>query len=452
MEDQQQQGGGGVVVEVVADGLVRPSSPLHPHQEWLALSPCDLLLRHINYTRRLLFYPSCHGLSQARMVTILRHSLALALTHFYPLAGRLALRHGHLALHCNDAGAQFVQARLRGADAPSLPQLQASRFAMQPFFSQLARWGFYSPSLHQGTAPLLSIQVTTFACGGIALGVAFSHVIADGTSFWHFMSSWAECARGREKPSLPPRHERHILANHMQSSSAVKPAIDFFEDLQDNPSQFRRDKKVANSFCISKEMVGQMKNETQHHYSAYEVACAHIWKHTNRAWKHPQDTKVGFINVVNMRDRISPPLPRGYFGNAVLWSIATATSGQLNDEDLAATAGRIHDAVVACSNSRFQEFLELLEVHPFLLEKIVQPLGCNGVRMRVSSSTKFPVSSIDFGWGKPLAARSASVEEINKIAFYPDPCSPGSIAFCLALPKNIMETLEHDRSFFRYVE
>ncbi|KAI5076776.1 hypothetical protein GOP47_0009139 [Adiantum capillus-veneris] len=443
MEGEQQTG---FAVEVVEERLVRPSSS--SHEEWLALSPCDALMRDVNYTRRLLFYPH-HG-AAGHMLRTLRHSLSLALAHFYPLAGRLSLdQNGRLAVHCNDAGAQFVQARLRGTDAPSITQLQASRFAVQPFFSQLARWGSYSRALHEGSAPLLSIQVTTFACGGIALGVALSHVIADGTSFWHFMSSWAECAI-REMPSIPPLHKRQILAT-CRPPSTQKPALDFFEDLQDMPTQ-RRDKKVGKSFCIPKDMVEKMKSETQHQYSAYEVVCAHIWKHTNRAWNHLKDTNVGFINVVNMRDRMMPPLPRGYFGNAILWSIATTTSGQLNDENLAATARRIHDAILACSSSHMHEFLELLEVYPCLTEKILQPLNCNGVRMRVSSSAKFPVSSINFGWGKPLAARSASVEENNKIAFYPDPCSHGSIVFCLALPRNIMETLEHDPSFLFYVE
>jgi hypothetical protein len=39
---------------------------------------------------------------------------------------------------------------------------------------------------------------------GLAVGCAFNHAVLDGTSTWHFMSSWAELCRGGQ-PSLPLR-------------------------------------------------------------------------------------------------------------------------------------------------------------------------------------------------------------------------------------------------------
>ncbi|MBA0619045.1 hypothetical protein Godav_028289 [Gossypium davidsonii] len=48
------------------------------------------------------------------------------------------------------------------------------------------------------------IQVTTFACGGIAIGTFLSHVIVDAPAAATFISSWVALTRkcGEEPPCL----------------------------------------------------------------------------------------------------------------------------------------------------------------------------------------------------------------------------------------------------------
>mgnify|MGYP002775060333 CR=1 FL=1 len=53
--------------------------------------------------------------------------------------------------------------------------------------------------------------------------------------------------------------------------------------------------------------------------------------------ENTREKKVGFMSVVNMRKQVNPPL-----GNAAMWTTAVATIGELEDEDLVATAQRIH--------------------------------------------------------------------------------------------------------------
>jgi hypothetical protein len=64
-------------------------------------------------------------------------------------------------------------------------------------------------------APGLMIQVTAFACGGAAIGVAFAHALADATTLRHFVSDWAavHCARLAEEftPTLTPVFDPALL-------------------------------------------------------------------------------------------------------------------------------------------------------------------------------------------------------------------------------------------------
>ncbi|KAG8480564.1 hypothetical protein CXB51_024535 [Gossypium anomalum] len=68
-------------------------------------------------------------------------------------------------------------------------------------------------------APLIVCQVTIFACGGIALGVAFSHKIFDAAISFHLLDVWSKIARGTHHHNVgfhglaeasmlfPPRNE-----------------------------------------------------------------------------------------------------------------------------------------------------------------------------------------------------------------------------------------------------
>ncbi|KAG9459873.1 hypothetical protein H6P81_004381 [Aristolochia fimbriata] len=44
--------------------------------------------------------------------------------------------------------------------------------------------------------PLLSLQITVFPCSGICVGITLNHVVADGSSTFHFVKSWASIFAG----------------------------------------------------------------------------------------------------------------------------------------------------------------------------------------------------------------------------------------------------------------
>ncbi|KAF5471728.1 hypothetical protein F2P56_008501, partial [Juglans regia] len=59
---------------------------------------------------------------------------------------------------------------------------------------------------------LIMVQVTRFSCGGLCVGTAMSHTMADGWSAAKFFEAWTKLARGDElEENEMPFHDRTIL-------------------------------------------------------------------------------------------------------------------------------------------------------------------------------------------------------------------------------------------------
>ena len=256
------------------------------------------------------------------------------------------------------------------------------------------------------------------------------------------MNSWAECARG-EPISMPPMHARSLLKVENPSTDKAMLNLEHVEDEERVVDKGNHIK--LNTFRFRKGTIDMLKTKVHEKNTSYEMICAHIWKHTTKARRHMRDKKVGFISIVNMRGRVEPPLGDAYFGNALMWTIAVATVGELEDEDLAATTQRIHRSILACNTDAFYSFLYWLEVYD--RDAIFKTCMLNGARIRASSSPNFPIFRLDFGWGRPYVARCPSAEDAGKIIFFPGSDVRGNIDVVLALPMEIMHRLESDDAF-----
>jgi hypothetical protein len=313
----------------------------------------------------------------------------------------------------------------------------------------------------------IPVQASRFACGGVALGVALSHVVCDGSSLWHFMVSWAERARG-EPISLPPLHARTLLRVDAPSPDKARLMLDDDDgnDSRDTDNTGTTitaavgdddDAPAISTFRFTAAAVGALKGTAtpladgqiwKHKYTSYETMCAHIWKHVARAWgpHKPRDKKLSFISAVNMRGRVKPALGSAYFGNALMWIKTVARASELEAESLADTARRIHDSIhLRADNDAFWGFLHCLELRDAVFHGGMLP----SASVRVSSSHNFPVYKVDFGWGKPYVARCPGAEAAGKLIFFPGSTTPGDIDAGLVLPPHVMQRLENDNAFTR---
>jgi shikimate O-hydroxycinnamoyltransferase len=52
--------------------------------------------------------------------------------------------------------------------------------------------------------------------------------------------------------------------------------------------------------------------------STFRAVVALVWQCACRARALPQDAETRLYSMIDMRARLAPPLPQGYFGNAVI--------------------------------------------------------------------------------------------------------------------------------------
>ncbi|XP_057491472.1 spermidine hydroxycinnamoyl transferase-like [Actinidia eriantha] len=164
----------------------------------ICISDCDQD-KPVTHASFIYFYQApSNGISFQSVLETLKVSLGKTLVYFYPLAGRLYWidrDDGRVELKCNSEGTPFYEAEwdTNIADLGDFCPNKELR-ALVPAMD-------YRRPLQE--LPLLLVQVTKFSCGGISIGMAVCHIMADGTSMSHFMRSWAKIARGEKLDVLP---------------------------------------------------------------------------------------------------------------------------------------------------------------------------------------------------------------------------------------------------------
>ncbi|MED6173278.1 hypothetical protein PIB30_057845 [Stylosanthes scabra] len=210
-------------VKVISTSTIHAANKDSPMvDQEIPLTPWDLQF--------LLFDPIQNGLlfrynklittPMTSIIQHLKHSLSSTLSFFPPLTGRLSITEhedntSSVSVTCNNSGALFVHAV---ADNYSVNHIVNSVYTPSFVHSFFPLNGVRD---YEGTTmPLLAVQVTELN-DGYFLGCTMNHAVVDGTSFWHFMNSWAEISRGSEELSKPPVLERWFLDDGVHGYSSI---------------------------------------------------------------------------------------------------------------------------------------------------------------------------------------------------------------------------------------
>lgn len=368
----------------------------------------------------------------------LKESLSIALVQFYPWAGKIIKGpDGRSAIDCNDSGVEMVQASI---DLPFTDL--GDDFQFKPYFTKLVRWGEIHRS-DSSEVPLLSVQVTKFLDGGISLGISQNHVIADGHSLWHFLVSWAECARG-VPISKPPVHDRTVFKVENPSPDKAYTLI----KLSQNPIFDEKHAPIVERvFFFSGEMIKQLKynasKEGTRAYTSYEALCAHVWKSVTKARELKPDQDVHTLVLVNCRRKMNPPVPDEYFGNVIVNGMVITKAKELLGESLGATAQRIHDMIELCNEEALWAQIHYLE----LRDNYWGVFKMDSEGLLVASSPRFPIYEVDFGWGPPTAVRPSRCGGDGEMVLFMGRQRGGFVDVCLKLEKSAMDFLENDPDF-----
>ncbi|CBI18016.3 unnamed protein product, partial [Vitis vinifera] len=373
------------MVNVLEECRVSPP-PNAVGEKSLPLTFFDLLWLHFHLVQSLFFYKFPHSKTHFIEITIpsLKHSLSLALKHFYPFAGNLLfppnLREPEIHYVDGDSvSLTFVESN---SDFDYLIKNHQRKIAhFHPLVPQLP-----PVSVQQGTiiAPVFAVQREPLMLEGEILPFYDRTMVKDpnkiGSIFWqHHQKSKFEGYR----PLLPTSN---ILASFLLSQA----------DLQ------RLKKRVM------------VQCPTLLHVSSFTVTCAYTWTCIVKAqvWSGEEVSEnelehFGF--VADCRACLDPPLPENYFANLI---------GEAIQEKLGSKKGVL-------------EGLDKWVVN-FSSINIERAVG-------VAGSPRFSVYDIDFGLGQLQKREFISIDETRSISLLEGKDNKSDIEVGLSFPKIKMD-------------
>uniref|UniRef100_A0ACD5YXL7 Uncharacterized protein n=1 Tax=Avena sativa TaxID=4498 RepID=A0ACD5YXL7_AVESA len=377
----------GSAVRVVESCFVSPSG--ETPREGLWLSALDLVLAKRGHTPLVHVYSASDvAADDFFSVDKLKKSMAKALVPFYPLAGRLGVdSDGRIEINCNAEGALFVVAH---------SDRTVEDFSDSKPSSELRK--LFRPPVRPESV-ILAVQVTFLKCGGVVLGTAVHHAVADGPSTFHFIRTWASyCRDGESAAIVLPCHDHALL--RARSPPLVRPETTpmFCSKLAmcESPGTSVVATRV---FAFSKDQLHALKRHCGG-VSTFCAVSALVWQCVCVARQLDPDATTRMNFPVDVRPRLKPPLPERYFGNGIVNVFATAVVKDVVSETLAAVASRVKD-----STERFDDELLRSAVDYFEMAEKGGPPEDSGnlpeTELRMNSWFHLPMYDADFGWGKP---------------------------------------------------
>ncbi|XP_047333082.1 spermidine hydroxycinnamoyl transferase-like [Impatiens glandulifera] len=397
------------------------------------------------------------------MMETLKHSLSKALVIFYPFAGRLQWTHrNRLQINCNSLGAHILEAETDARIDDFAPDYYRPTSAVRDLIPSVD----YNRPIED--LPLVLVQLTKFSCGGVTLGLGLSHILADGQSALHFISEWVRIARG-EGPEYPPFLDRTVL---VQDQEELLPADFDASDYKQPPlmigSLNNIEERLKESdvlmLRLSKEQIEKLRSKANEEnkrpgdldrgFTRFQVVAGHMWRTACKARKHMETQETALKVVVNFRNRVKPPLPKFFFGNAVLPVVVSSTSGELVSMPLSYAAGKIRAATEKVMDGYVKGAAVFLKKQEDLSQwRYLHVVGTTegsfygNPNMSTTSWMTLPnlKGGTDFGWGEEDHFGPGAVGFDGKSFILSDNSRPGSVVVALRLQVAHMEDF---RTFF----
>nr|QKK36036.1 BAHD acyltransferase [Ocimum basilicum] len=424
-------------VNILDTKYVKPKTPIGRKE--CQLVTFDLPYLAFYYNQKLLIYKGGHDFDD--IVDKLKDGLASVLEEFHQLAGKLDKDEDGVFKVVYDDHMDGVEVVTAAADGLHVSDLTAeegySRFKeLLPYNGVLNLEGLQRP--------LLALQLTKLK-DGVAMGCAFNHAVLDGTSTWHFMSSWAAiCSGATSSVSVPPFLERTKARNTRVKLDLSQPS-----DAPEHANSAVNPTLRGKVFKFSESAIDQIKSKVNagspaKPFSTFQSLSAHVWQAVTRARElGPTDYTV-FTVFADCRKRVEPPMPESYFGNLIQAIFTVTGAGLILGNPVEFGAGLIQSAIESHNAEAINKRNEEWESKPVIFQYKDAGVNC----VAVGSSPRFQVYGVDFGWGSPESVRSGLNNRFDGMVYlYPGKSGGRSIDVEISLEPTTMEKLEKDKDF-----
>ncbi|KAL5229796.1 hypothetical protein ABZP36_028572 [Zizania latifolia] len=256
--------------------------------------------------------------------------------------------------------------------------------------------------------PVLALQATRFACGGVALGMRVAHALCDGAGASKFLFAAARLARGMQEPAVALVWERQDRLGPRRPPRVVKP-FDRVLPLdaaaaRHGPYGAASDAQgqiVRECFHVSDARVetlrAQLADEAGLKPTTFEFLAAFIWRTRVKANGTSPDEVVKMVYSMNISKLVAPPLPDGYWGNVCVPVYVTLTAGELVGQSVAKTVAMIKNSKKEVDDEYVRSYIDFQEAHRG--EGVTAGRGVSAF----TDWRRLGHSEVDFGWGGPDA-------------------------------------------------
>ncbi|KAL6964252.1 shikimate O-hydroxycinnamoyltransferase [Sarracenia purpurea var. burkii] len=437
-----------MAVQILTRKLIKPSTPTPPHLHQVKLSLMDQLIP-LTYLNMIFYYDpntaataySGRGESRAKnkeRCAQLEESLSQALTKFYPLAGRLVV--DDLLVDCNDKGVEFLEAQVGGQLADFLHGGPNAEFLDQFVPGEV---GAGDPSAE----PLAAIQITTFGCGGLIIGVCVSHKVADAFSVITFVNGWATANRAGIKGVISPSF---ALGSLFPTSNLLPPSP---------PLTTKNEVMiVTRRFFFGRTAIQALIDDAKAAYiSAFRpptrvmVIAALIWKALIGVSlaKHRHLRASLLVHPMNLRGNTAISIPENSFGNLSMLFMErfAAEERKMELHELVRLLGNSTREMDPAKTSDIDDLCSM--VSSSFGEARREKRHNRRVDVHLCSSwCGLPLYEADFGWGKPVWVSSSSKYEV--VNLIENKCGDGIDAWVSMNEKDMIE-FERDRDILAFI-
>lgn len=257
--------------------------------------------------------------------------------------------------------------------------------------------------------PLARIRLTHTPQGSV-LGVGISHAVADGFSYFHFLTSWARIFHG--KSVLNPDHRRKLLMRELPHP--LEPVSS--DELLSHCGIFRCEKRRdfdqaqvnSDHLNFSKQtldgLLAEAARDCDRRLTYNDVITAHLWLRYLPLWN--RDDSPTYVSVPFDFRRILSKFPRTYFGCAVCLAVASTDNQTLVNASLGELASLVRQAVLGVNEKRVHTALTTLE-------RVRLTEGLSAIKnlhvlhphhgLLVTNLSRLPIQDIAFNCGPPIA-------------------------------------------------
>ncbi|KAL1193612.1 Alcohol acyltransferase 9 [Cardamine amara subsp. amara] len=410
--------------------LITPISPTPNHSLYLSnLDDHHFLRFSIKYLY--LFQNSISSLT-------LKDSLSRVLVDYYPFAGRIRVSddQSKLEVDCNGEGAVFAEAFMHITCQDFLQLSPKPNKSWRKLLFKVQSQTFLD-------IPPLVIQVTYLRCGGMILCTAINHCLSDGIGTSQFLHAWAHANTTQAHLPIQPFHSRHMLdprnpprVTHSHPGFTRTTTVDKHSTLDNDICKYLQSQPLApTTLTFTPSLLLRLKKTCAPSLkcTTFEALAAHTWCSWAQSLELPLTMQVKLLFSINMRKRLIPELPQGYYGNGFVLACAESKVQDLVNGNIYHAVKSIQEAKEKITDDYVRSTIDLLE------DKTVKTdVSCSLV---ISQWAKLGLEELDLGGGKPM--HMGPLTSDIYCLFLPVAGNFDAIRVQMSLPEDVVKRLEY---------